>query len=512
VRGHRAFAILLYFSLAAWLSSLALPGRAAADLPLLDPKAFDRDAAAHLLSRAGFGGTPEEIDEYAALDLDKAVDRLLDMKDSPAPPDFEPTVTQRPTRSELAGLKQEERRKAIQEHQRKDQEQYQKLRGWWLRRMVVSARPLEEKMVLFWHGHFTSSQRDVKDSYHMYLQNRALREGALGSFKELTRRMAKDPAMLEYLDNNKNVRRAPNENFARELLELFTLGIGNYTERDIKEAARALTGWTFRGNEFVFAQATHDPGEKRFLGKSGKLNGDDVIDIIFDQPAVSRFIVRKLFVYFAHDDPPPSVVEALAETLRKHNFEVRPVLARLFRSAEFYSRRSRGNMIKSPVQLVAGTLRLLRVDPGESSACVTIAGRMGQDLFNPPNVKGWEGGKTWISTSTLFDRYNFSRPLVGLDEALAGPAGEAGKKARARRPGLRLPRWEEARIRKELLGEGLEPSPEETVDRIARRFLLVPLPEESRKKLTDFYRSADARRRLAELIHLVLSSAEYQLG
>jgi uncharacterized protein (DUF1800 family) len=483
----------------------------------LSPGEFDRAAAAHLLSRAGFGGTPQEIDALAALGLEKAVESLLDPS-APSPfEEFQPAVTERPSRRELIFLGEAERKQRIAQYRRADFFQFQRLRAWWFRRMVLTRRPLEEKMTLFWHGHFATAERDVKNSYHMYLQNRTLRSLALGSFRDLTRAVAKDPAMLEYLDNNQNHWRRPNENLARELMELFTLGPGNYTEMDVKEAARALTGWTFRGNDFVFERRAHDPGGKTFLGRSGKLTGDDIIDAIFDQPAASRFIARKLFIFFAHESPREDVIEALAAILRENHFQVRPLLRQLFQSEEFYSPRSRGNHVKSPVELVVGTLRLLKVDPGESPAFAYWAGQMGQDIFLPPSVKGWDGGESWISTSTLFARYNFPRPLLGLEQGSGSRPGDE----RPQKPGERrarvalrnLPRWDVEAGLEDLLGKGYESlrSPE-IVDRITRRLLLVPLPEESRKKLLEFMEKAASKARFQELINLVLSSPEYQLG
>ena len=218
--------------------------------------------------------------------------------------------------------------------------------------------------------------------------------------------------MLRFLDNNRNNRRQPNENFARELMELFTLGPGHYSEQDIKEAARAFTGWSFRGSEFRFIRRAHDAGKKTFMGKTGNFDGDDVIDIIFEHPEASRFVVRKVFVYFVHEDPPEDVIESMASTFRRSGFEMKPVLSELLRSPEFYSERARGSQIKSPVQLVAGTMRLLEIDPASSAAPAGIAGRMGQNLFAPPNVKGWSGGTAWVTSSNLLSRHNIARTLI----------------------------------------------------------------------------------------------------
>ncbi len=520
---------------------------ALADLAALDPAAFDRAAAAHLLNRAGFGGTPEEVEKLRALGLEKAVESLLDTTGPDPLPAFMPAVSEPLEPRSLAALSKEERQKKTRERRVADQRQLQELRAWWMRRMTLTGRPVEEKMALFLHGHFATSFRDVQNSYHMFLQNRTLRIHALGNFKRLVLEIAQDPAMLRYLNNNRNVKSAPNENFARELLELFTLGIGNYGEEDIKEAARAFTGWTLRGNEFFFAQRQHDSGEKSFLGRKGDFDGKGIVDIVFEQPAAARFIVRKLFVFFVHDEPPPETIEALAGTFRSSGFEIRPVLRQLFASAEFYSARSRGTQIKSPVDLVVGTLRLLGIDPGDSPACAVAAGQMGQELFLPPNVKGWEGGRTWVSTSTLSDRYRFSRPLVSMEDAPARPRAARGiekarseKRARsaekspAEKTGAakdendqaekkkrvrllegaarRMPRWDPQRVSREILGEdagGLRG--EEAVDRVAARFLLVPLSVETRRELTDAYKKGSGRNRLADLIQGITSTPEYQV-
>jgi uncharacterized protein (DUF1800 family) len=508
---------LLSLAFAALLAHPAVPagGGEPPALAELDPAAFDRAAAAHLLSRAGFGGTPAEVEALRAMGLQKAVEAILDGTAlgpaSRPPPALEARPVGRPPRDELAGLTREERQKKVQAARRADQAQLQALRAAWVRRMVLTAHPLEEKLALFWHGHFATSQREVRNSYHMRLQNDLFRSRGLGSFRDLTRAVARDPAMLRYLDQNQNRKGRPNENFARELMELFTLGIGNYTEDDVKEAARALTGWTFREDGFVFQRRAHDDGVKTFLGRTGAFTGDDVVDIIFEQPAASRFVTRKIFAFFAHEDPPADVVEALADTLRASGFEIRPVLARLFRCAEFYAASARGTRVKSPVELVVGTARLLGIDPGDSPFLAFAAGRMGQDLFLPPSVKGWDGGQAWISTKTLFDRYNFARAVLGLEEA--GRPGRGDRPPPGRGGGGPPPRWDAAAGAEAILGKdwtSLQAA--DVVERVARRFLLVALDGEAKAKLAAFYDGARGEMRLAELIHLVLSSPEYQMG
>jgi uncharacterized protein (DUF1800 family) len=493
----------------------------------LAPAAFDRAAAAHLLSRAGFGGTPEEIDAFQALGLEKAVEVLLapaagsSQPTAADPLPFTPLARETLSRRELALLPREKRQEKVREMRRQDAEELQRLRAWWIRRMALTRSPLAEKMALFWHGHFATSQREVRNATHMRLQNQLFRDRGLGDFRALVRAVARDPAMLRYLDGNQNRRGKPNENFARELLELFTLGLGNYTEADVKEAARAFTGWTVRGDEGFFARRAHDPGAKTFLGRTGAFGSDEVLDIIFEQPAASRFIARKLFVHFAHEEPGAEAVEDLAATLRAANWEIRAALSRLFRSAEFYSPRARGNRIKSPVELVAGTLRLLRIDPGESPAFAALAGRMGQDLFFPPNVKGWPAGKAWISTATVFERASLARAVLGLDRP---PGARPDRKAAARPGPLRgpVPAWDPEKSAGAILGgDPGAVTAAEAVERAARSLLLVPLPEEARRKLIAGYEEAlsargpggpEAVARLRELLNALLSSPEYQLG
>ncbi|MFB3067028.1 MAG: DUF1800 family protein, partial [Planctomycetota bacterium] len=284
----------------------ALPAGAAPDtgdaLKPLPAGEWSHATAAHLLRRAGFGGSPQDVERVYALGLDGAVQGLLAFQGKPdtGMAYLNLTVHGRQPRGAYLGLSRDERRQKAQEWRRQDRMQFLAVREWWMRTMIGTAHPLRERMTLFWHGHFTSGYRDVRNSYHMYVQNALFRRYATGSFRELLTAVSKDPAMLEYLDNNRNRRGRPNENFARELMELFTMGVGNYTEKDIKEAARALTGWTFRQNEFVFAERLHDPGRKTFLGRTGYFTGDDVLRIILEQPATARYLARKTFRYFAH--------------------------------------------------------------------------------------------------------------------------------------------------------------------------------------------------------------------
>jgi uncharacterized protein (DUF1800 family) len=298
------------------------------------------------------------------------------------------------------------------------------LQSWWLGRMIASPAPLQEKMTLFWHGHFTSAvnQKGISGQ-EMLMQNQLFREYALGNVRDLTLHVSQDPAMLRYLDNNVNVKAHPNENYARELMELFTLGIGNYSEQDVREAARALTGWTFRRNpdgtgSFYDNRSQHDDGVKTFLGRSGAFDGADVVRTIFEQPAAPRWFARKLLAFFVYMDPEPQLVDQVASLLVRSGYELRPVLATLLRSNVFFSERAYRALVKSPVEFVVGTHQLFGVPQVVPAELATLRA-MGQVLFYPPNVKGWDGGAAWINSATILTRENFANAVVRNPQATA---------------------------------------------------------------------------------------------
>ncbi|GMU82330.1 MAG: hypothetical protein AMXMBFR47_22010 [Planctomycetota bacterium] len=388
---------------------------------------WDRDAAAHLLARAGFGGTPEEIERLSAMGVDEAVSYLVDFKDLPyacPEPAIADELMQPPNRQLLRSMTEEERRKAEESRRRLERTALEETRAWWIERMLTSPRPFEEKMTLFWHGRFTSGVREVRNPVFMKEQNDLFRKNGLGNFKDLVLAVSRDRAMLVYLDGNRNNKSKPNENYARELMELFTLGVGNYSEADIKEAARAFTGWQFDEDGFVFRGRNHDYGPKKFLGKTGKFNGEDIVEIILDQPACSRFLATKILEFFVRPDPPKPLVDALAAELRKNKFELRPTMATLFRSQAFYHPDSRGALVKSPVELIVGTARRLGVPINNLVVAERAMAQMGQELLQPPNVKGWDGHEKWINAATLFQRYNAVGAIIN--------GGAAGPNARAR--------------------------------------------------------------------------------
>ncbi len=386
---------------------------------LLAAKNWDYSAAAHLLNRAGFGGTPEEIAQLHGLGLEGAVDSLLqppeETLDVASHPWSEP-IDLREKRTQLRELKakpaeQKARRKEMRQEQHSE---LQDLRFWWLSRMMATRAPLREKMTLFWHGHFATSAQKVKSAYAMWRQNALFREQALGHFPTLLKAVSRDPAMMIYLDLQQSKKDHPNENWAREVMELFTFGIGNYSEADVKAGARAFTGYRIdpARQEFHFAAAQHDETAKTFLGQTGNLSGDDVLDLIVAQPACPKFIGRKLWRFFVEDAPAPATIEAMGGLLRKHGFQIRPALRDVFRSEEFYAPAVRRTQIKSPVQFLVQSSKLLETSLPPAPACEGALRSMGQMLLAPPNVKGWDGGKSWVSTATLLFRYNFANYLL----------------------------------------------------------------------------------------------------
>ena len=292
----------------------------------------------------------------------------------------------------------------------------QRLALWWANRMLTTPRPLEEKLTLFWHGHFATGQNKVRDYRMMLRQNGMFRREASGSFRDLLSGILKDPAMLVYLDNGENVKSHPNENFGRELLELFTMGVGNYSESDIREAARAFTGWTNNVLDFRFDEQQHDFGVKTFLGKTGDFNGDDIVGLILAQKVTAEFVSAKLYRYFVREDIADAVKVELGRTFRESGYQLKPLLTRIFMSKDFYSPPSYGTQIKTPVHLLVSTFKkmgLTEVPTVPDFGRLTAS--LGQTLFEPPNVAGWAGGRTWITASTLLQRGNIWRDVLVPD-------------------------------------------------------------------------------------------------
>ena len=329
------------------------------------------------------------------------------------------------------GKTEEERKQLRQKFQAANREAVTEVALWWLRRMANGPYPLQEKLTFLWHGHFTTSSKDERSAFLMWNQNEILRRFAAGNFRQYVRTISRDPAMLDYLNNSQNRKAHPNENYARELMELFTLGIGNYTEQDIKESARAFTGWAHDGDEYIFRRGDHDDGDKTFMGRTGKFGGDEVIDIILQNKACAPYVASRFMRWFAFEPDAAGgdkdLLAALGDTLEQSNWDMRPMLRQLLVSKAFYSERSVGTQIKSPVQLVVQAVRQLGMEFPAPRVVLGSLKQMGQVPLEPPNVKGWPGGRLWINTSTLFVRYNTLSWLAGGDlPSLGGKSGKRG--------------------------------------------------------------------------------------
>jgi len=602
-----------------WLSVLplaaalaAFPSSAAAeaagplawenDLTPIRAADWNYEFAAHLLERAGFGGTPEEIQALAKLSPQQAVARLVrfqGVSTAPLPPfehsgihdpGLEPFPPSRPAVTDMAKEKGEALGiKVKPEGNRRLQPIVDKffywLRAsvletnrvsyWWANRMVTSPRPLQENMALFWHGHYAVNEAKVRDYRKLLNELELFENQGMGNFRDLMVAVARDPAMLSFLDAGVNVKGAANENFAREIMELFTMGVGNYSEKDIREAARAFTGWNSDDVKFVVNKDKHDDGVKTFLGKTGNFDGVEVIDIIMQQPVTADFIAGKIYRYFVRQDLSPEMRKKLGAVLRDNKYEIRPLLETIFLSKDFYSPASVGTQIKSPVQLAVSTYKKMGLpsvpgNPDFNSA----TNALGQRLFAPPTVAGWAGGTSWITPGLLLERGNFARDVLfpdinfippdrynpseevrsvadrirqGMDiTAATQPDSKSGTMAESN---MLADRDEDFNTRYgsfrgwQLAIERVKPIPRETaqfnlskmvlaenpknttqvVDSLIHRFMRVAPGDEARKKMVAFLDKelgtsdiGAAQTYLEEplrlLLHLIMSQPEYQLG
>jgi len=368
--------------------------------------------AEHLLNRAGFGARGSDVEAAAAAGLEATLERLLAPHAGWEMPAYE--RIDEPTKKDLEGLTTEEQEKKKRAAREADRRQMLETTAWWFREMETTDAQLLEKMTLFWHGFFTTSIEETKRSFLVLQQHEFLRNNALGSYSDLLRGIARDPGMLVYLDNNVNRKGSPNENFARELMEIFSLGEGNYTEDDVKEAARALTGrGVGRDGSFDFRTRQHDDGLKTVLGVTGRLDGDQLVDILLQQDACPRWVARRLLAWFEGVEPEPARLAEYARFLRSERFEVRPFLRKLFSDPSFYRDEIVGARVLGPVEYMVGSARRMQVEvpPGLLGAGAAL---LGQRVFSPPSVKGWDEGYAWISTSTLMQRGNLSGLMLGV--------------------------------------------------------------------------------------------------
>jgi len=492
-------------------------------LKSLSADRWNDETAAHLLNRAGFGGPPAAIQKLTDLGPDKAVSSLLDYENIPDPTADPAWATPDPGENErlrdaVQKATPEERRQIFQQQLRLQYQRLTELRGWWLNRMARGPRPFQEKMVLFWHGHFATSFEKVHNAYYMWRQNELFRRLATGNWLELLTFAGQDPAMLIWLDQAESRKEHPNENFAREVMELFSLGEGHYTEKDVTEGARALTGWSLDRltEKFIFRPFFHDNGIKTFLGRTGNLNGEDVMVQIVTQPQAARFITAKLWNYFAGQPPSDALNDALAAVLRESGNNFKPFLRTMFRSEEFYEPSIIRNQVKSPVQWLVGSARMLECDLPPVQICEAVLRNLGQDLFAPPNVKGWDGGITWITTNTLLARYNDAATLIqGTFPPLAASdfarklGGQGGAKAERQAQRIRIGGVNVDKI----------VAPEELADKdllvksLESRLLQTTLRDEQQKALRDFL---DTKPKLDDAdvqtaIRLVMATPQFQV-
>jgi uncharacterized protein (DUF1800 family) len=373
------------------------------------------DDARHLLNRTGFGAPPRDVAEFSRLTREQAVDRLLASRRTE--PFNTPPVVEFVAPIRVKNASEEEKKFLI----RAEAQKVVGMRAWWLQEMLASPTPadaLRERMTLFWHNHFVSSQQKVKSAPLLLQQNLLLRRHALGNFGELLHAVSKDPAMIIYLDSATNRKGSPNENFAREVMELFTLGEGHYSEQDIKEAARAFTGWSVEPEtgEFKWRAPAHDTGAKRVLGVEGDFDGDAVLDILLRQPAAAAFIAGKLWREFVSPQPEAKSVQRLATNFRDSGYEMKAVMRALLLSPDFWAKENRATLMKSPADLVVGSVRTLNVRVPDALPLAFTLRNLGQDLFAPPNVKGWPGGEAWINSTTLLARKQFVERLLRAEE------------------------------------------------------------------------------------------------
>ena len=421
----------------------------AGDLDRLNPDDWNTGFARHLLNRAGFGGTPQEIQLLAKRSLKGAVQHMVRFNNitSETLPAFEhsgvfedgldPFTPSRPATTTMAkqtgkalGIRvKESGNRPIQPvvnqffyWLRASRLETDRVAYWWANRMLLSNQPLQEKMALFWHGHFASNEDKVRDYRKMLKQLQLFQSAGLGDFRTLLIGVAQDPAMLAFLDAGVNTKESPNENFAREIMELFTMGVGHYSEKDIREAARAFTGWNYSGLEFKVSPSLHDTDDKTILGQNGNFDGVDVIDIILEQDVTAEFIAAKIYRYFVRQDIAPELQARLGQQFKAYNYDISRFLEMLFLSKDFYAPQSIGTRIQGPVELVVSTYRKsgqLKI-PGVPDFNVTT-GALGQRLMHPPTVAGWSHGKSWITPSLLFERGNFVLELVFPDIGFVPP-------------------------------------------------------------------------------------------
>ena len=469
---------------------------------------------AHLMRRAGFGATRDELERYVAKGYKATVEELLHPENAPA------------------GLEDED----LLRRYHVDYNSYLQFfagASYWLYRMINTKRPLEEKIALFWHGVFATGYTKLNQPKAISNQIKMFRRHGLGDFRTLLVQISKDPAMMFWLDNVDNHKGAVNENFGRELLELFSLGVGNYNEDDVRQASRAFTGWTIRNVpymairaavcstypyarldwQFQYLEEDHDDGEKTFLGETGRFNGEDIIDIIVRQPAAARFICRHLYTFFVADEPQvpawetvgprdPEAIDTLVDTFTTSGYDIRSVLRVLFNSDSF--KNARFEKVKSPTELIIGAARIAGThrSPVMNHNPLSVAGlNMGQQLLDPPSVEGWHTGNEWLTTGSLVDRVNFAAEQFGDPQ----------------NPGV-------VAIVDRIKAQGTDPSPESVVDACLDLMGPITVSDVTKRELAAqagalgeirFGSEEEARsstEKIKTILQLIVATREYQLA
>jgi len=567
------------------------------DLDPISAAEWNYERAAHLIERAGFGETPAGVQRLAEMTPAEAVAWLVDFDPTddgaltpfdhsdifhpemlPIPKSRADAVRQARERGEAMGVRVDPAAELPLQGIvnmffygiTSDRHEVRRAQLWWANRMLVTERPLQEKMALFWHGHFATSNVKVRDYRKLLKQLKLFHTESLGNFRSLLLGVTQDPAMLVFLDNGDNVREHPNENFGRELMELFTMGDGNYTERDIREASRAFTGWTNDDLEFVIRADAHDTGSKTVLGRTGGFDGQQVIDIILNHPVTAEFIAAKIYRYFVRDLISVQTQSQFGDLLRAGDYELKPLIKAILLSKDFYSPASVATQVKSPVQLAVSTYKKLGLQrvptvPDFNSS----TRRLGQELFHPPSVAGWARGRTWITPATLLQRGNFARSILfasaerfypsdrvmpgvyrrvgdriaagmSIFEATGGGTSAFSKLATAdeqfnTRYGAYMGYVNALKVVKPIprfvapvdlitmVQAAGAKTPDKVVDYFIRRFLRVGLSAGDRESLVEFARgrmganqidldAENAEQDLRALLHLVMSAPEYQLS
>jgi uncharacterized protein (DUF1800 family) len=452
----------------------------------------------HLYARAGFGIRFEYLHAHENWSVKKAVKKL-----------FEASEKQEPINVVVENIDLRPRPKDETDDQKRltqeDRDnQRRKLNDAWIKQMGETDAQLREKMTLFWHNHFATN---INNPFHEQLLNNIHRGNALGNFKVLLLQTSQSTAMLQFLNNQENKKGHPNENFARELMELFTLGRGNYTEQDVKESARSFTGWAYEGKtgEFAFRPNVHDDGIKTFMGQSANFCGEDIIDIICANKQTAVFICTKLYKYFVNEVPDMGRVKQMADVFYNANYEITPLLQFVFLADWFYDDKNIGNLIKSPIEILVGLNRQFYITYQNPDIVIHFQQILGQELFRPPSVAGWPGGRRWIDSSTLM--YRMQMPSTILNAGLIEFTGKVGPEDEAY---LALLRKQQADVSKRVqsqpdLDKFLKEFPEKTSKQQIAEFILEPRLNEI--IINNINNAPDIKTAIIQIV----STPEYQL-